>query len=89
MKLLTLGATGGIGLEIVRQAIDAGHQVTHLSARRAAQEFAGRMAVMQGDVLNSADLERRLKVKTQSCQVRCSEPRSKADAISYGASRPR
>jgi NAD(P)-dependent dehydrogenase (short-subunit alcohol dehydrogenase family) len=33
MKLLKLRATGGIGLEIVRQAIDAGHQVTALVAR--------------------------------------------------------
>ncbi len=28
MKLLVLGATGGIGLEIVRQAVDRGHKVT-------------------------------------------------------------
>jgi putative NADH-flavin reductase len=28
MKLIVLGATGGIGLEIVRQAIDRGHSVT-------------------------------------------------------------
>ena len=28
MKLLVLGATGGTGLEIVRQAIEHGHKVT-------------------------------------------------------------
>ncbi|MCU1299595.1 MAG: hypothetical protein JWO91_3873 [Acidobacteriaceae bacterium] len=28
MKLVVLGATGGTGLEIVRQAIERGHSVT-------------------------------------------------------------
>jgi len=82
MKLLILGATGGIGLEIVRQAIDAGHQVTALvRTPERLKEFAGRMAVIQGDVLNSADLERALEGQDAVLSgFGAREPRSKADA---------
>jgi NADP-dependent 3-hydroxy acid dehydrogenase YdfG len=53
MKLLILGATGGIGLEIVRQAIDCGHRVTAFArAAGRLKEFGERIAVIQGDVLN-------------------------------------
>jgi putative NADH-flavin reductase len=82
MKLLTLGATGGIGLEIVRQAIDAGHQVTALVRMpERLKEFAGGMAVIQGDVLNSAELERALEGQDAVLSgFGAREPRSKADA---------
>jgi putative NADH-flavin reductase len=82
MKLLILGATGGIGLEIVRQAIDAGHQVTALvRTPKRLKEFAGRMAAIQGDVLNSADLARALEGQDAVLSgFGAREPRSKADA---------
>src|SRR6266487_4441485 len=59
MNLLILGATGGTGLELVRQAIDHGHSVTAFvrSPERLAA-FRNRITVKQGDVLNSAELER-------------------------------
>jgi putative NADH-flavin reductase len=64
MKLLILGATGGIGLEIVKQAIDRGHQVTaFVRTPERFKEFDDRIAVIQGDVLNSTDLERALEGK--------------------------
>jgi uncharacterized protein YbjT (DUF2867 family) len=48
MKLLILGATGGIGLELVRQAIEYGHQVTALvRAPEGLKESADRIAVIQ------------------------------------------
>ena len=82
MKLLILGATGGIGLEIVRQAIDAGHQVAALvRTPERLKEFAGRMAVIQGDVLNSAELDRALEGQDAVLSgFGAREPRSKADA---------
>ena len=44
MKLLILGATGGIGLELVRQAIEHGHQVTaFVRTQERLKEFVGRM----------------------------------------------
>ena len=57
MKLLVLGATGGTGIEIVRQAIAQGHQVTaFVRSPERLKPFAGKITVEQGDLLNSAAL---------------------------------
>lgn len=59
MKLVVLGATGGTGLELVRQAMECGHSVTafvHSPERLGA--FRDRITVKQGDLLNHAELER-------------------------------
>src|ERR1700676_974746 len=59
MKLVVLGATGGIGLEIVRRAIEHGHSVTaFVRSPEGLKPFRGRVTVIRGDVLNSAELER-------------------------------
>jgi putative NADH-flavin reductase len=82
MKLLILGATGGIGLELVGQAIEHGHEVTALvrTADRL-KEFGDRLTVIQGDVLNSAELERTLEGQDAVLSgFGAREPRSKADA---------
>jgi putative NADH-flavin reductase len=81
MKLLILGATGGIGLEIVRQAIDGGHQVTaFVRTPERLKEFGERIAVIQGDVLNSGELERALEGQDAVLSsFGAREPRSKAD----------
>jgi putative NADH-flavin reductase len=62
MKLLILGATGGIGLEIVRQALDRDHHVTAFvrSAERL-KPFGDRIDVVQGDPLSSAELARAIE----------------------------
>jgi putative NADH-flavin reductase len=85
MKQLILGATGGIGLEIVRQAIDRGHQVTaFVRTPGRLKDFVDRIAVIQGDVLNSAELEQALE--GQDVVLSCfgaRKPRSTADADLY------
>ncbi len=59
MKLVVLGATGGIGLELVRQAIQHGHSVTaFVRSPERLKPFQGRITVIQGDVLSSVELER-------------------------------
>jgi putative NADH-flavin reductase len=59
MKLLVLGATGGIGLEIVRQAIEQGHSVTaFVRSPQRLSPFQDRIAIRQGDLLDSAQLQR-------------------------------
>src|SRR6266705_7001714 len=62
MKLLVLGATGGTGLEIVRQAIEHGHSVTaFVRSPERLKPFQDRITVKQGDLLNSSELEQDLE----------------------------
>lgn len=62
MKLLVLGATGGIGLEIVRQATERGHRVTaFVRAPERLKTIGERFGVIQGDPLNSAELARAIE----------------------------
>lgn len=61
MNLLVIGATGGTGLEVVRQALADGHHVTALArdpARLPLQHSA--LNVVRGDVLDPATLDRAL-----------------------------
>src|SRR3989442_5625450 len=62
MKLVVLGARGATGLEIVRQAIEHGHSVTaFVRSPERLKPFRDRITVKQGDLLNSAELERVIK----------------------------
>ena len=57
MKLLVLGATGGVGREIVRQAIERGHQVTSLvRSPEGLSGFRNQTTVVCGDLLNIAEV---------------------------------
>src|SRR6266581_4785053 len=59
MKLVVLGATGGTGLELVRQATEHGHSVTALvRSPDRLKGFRDRIAIKQGDLLNQTDLAR-------------------------------
>jgi putative NADH-flavin reductase len=58
MKLVVLGATGGTGIEIVRQAVAQRHSVTAF-VRSPSRQLTGlshlsQLTVKQGDLLNSA-----------------------------------
>lgn len=58
MKLVVLGASGGTGLEILRQAIERGHSVTALvRSPDRLKPFRDRIDIQKGDLLNSAELE--------------------------------
>ena len=58
MKLIVLGATGGTGLEIVRQSLERGHSVTALvRSPDRLKQFGDRITVERGELLNSAHLQ--------------------------------
>ena len=62
MKLFVLGATGGTGLEIVRQSIEHGHEVTTFVRNpERLKPFGDRIAVIRGDLLNVAELAKAIQ----------------------------
>jgi putative NADH-flavin reductase len=62
MKLVVLGATGGTGLEIVRQSVAHGHSVTALvRSPQRLKPFRDRITIRQGDLLDSAELEQAIE----------------------------
>src|SRR5258708_36649311 len=82
MKLLVLGATGGTGVEIVRQAIEHGHSVTaFVRSPERLKPFRDRISVKQGNLWDAAELEP--VIKGHDAVLSASGPRvpiSKADA---------
>jgi putative NADH-flavin reductase len=57
MKVVILGATGGTGLEIVRQAIGRGHSVTtFVRSPEKLRGYAGVIRIEQGSPLNASEL---------------------------------
>ena len=82
MKLVVLGATGGTGLELVRQAIQHGHSVTALvRSPDRLHPFRDRITIKQGNLLNGTELEK--VIKGQDAVLSGFGPRvpvSKADA---------
>src|SRR6266436_9262191 len=58
MRLLIIGATGGTGRELVKQALERGHQVTAFVRTPARLRLAHeRLTVVRGDVLDRSSVE--------------------------------
>ena len=61
MKFLIIGASRGIGLEVVRQALDANHEVTALLRNPSTFELSHeKLTVLKGDILDKASIEKAL-----------------------------
>jgi len=62
MKILVLGAAGGLGKALVNQALENGHEVQALVRNTAnIQKTHERLKVIKGDILDAASLEPALK----------------------------
>lgn len=58
-RILIIGATGGTGRELVKQALDRGHTVTALVRNPSKlQHYQSRITVIQGDVLDTSSVEK-------------------------------
>jgi len=58
LKLIVLGATGGIGLELVRLALERRHAVTaFVRSPEKLKEFHERITIRHGDLLDSGELQ--------------------------------
>ncbi|MGD0750592.1 MAG: NAD(P)-binding oxidoreductase [Anaerolineales bacterium] len=61
MKLIVFGSTGGIGRQVVAQALDAGHQVTAVARRPEMITIQNeRLRVVRGDALELASFQQAL-----------------------------
>ena len=60
MKILIIGGTSFFGKEIVKQALDAGHEVTVLSRGNARPDFWERVDHIAGDRNDASDLAEKL-----------------------------
>src|SRR5271165_5664181 len=59
MKIVVFGATGRTGFPLVRQALDAGHQVVAFVRDPAKLSIQhDHLSVVQGDVMKAADVDR-------------------------------
>ncbi|MDO3413007.1 NAD(P)H-binding protein [Saccharibacillus sp. CPCC 101409] len=56
MKIAVIGATGGTGSQVVKQALEQGHEVIAVARRPEAVVPAQRLIVRRGDVFDESDI---------------------------------
>lgn len=62
MKLAVFGGTGNVGLHLVRQALDAGHEVTVLVRTPSKMTVHHpNLTCIEGDAMNAADVDKTVK----------------------------
>jgi uncharacterized protein len=68
MKITLFGATGSVGKELLKQCIDAGHEVTVLvrNVQKLDDDLRIRVKVVQGDGLVAEDVANALPAETQA-----------------------
>src|ERR1051325_6298078 len=68
MKLLVIGASRGIGLDVVQQGLEAGHEVTALLRNPASFSLNHeKLKVVKGDILDKSSIEGALNGQDAVC----------------------
>ncbi|MGI9284316.1 MAG: NAD(P)-dependent oxidoreductase [Pseudomonadales bacterium] len=68
MKITIFGATGALGSECLKQALDAGHEITVLvrSASKLPSDLRSQITVVEGNGLNADDVRRSIDAGTEA-----------------------
>jgi uncharacterized protein YbjT (DUF2867 family) len=79
MRVLVIGATGNLGTEVVRQALEAGHDVTGLARNPSAIAIEhDSLRVTSGDVKDAASLEQ--AIADQDAVISCLGTKDRKDS---------
>src|SRR6516164_4859180 len=72
VKLVVFGSTGGTGRELVRQALELGHEVTAFARHAQALGIAHeRLRIFEGDALRQVSVDASLKVQCSLLSALC------------------
>lgn len=63
MKIVIFGATGRTGIPLIRQALENGHEITAFvrDPDKLPEELRDRVNIVQGDILNSEDVDKAIQ----------------------------
>lgn len=85
MKLIIFGATGGTGKELIRQALEQGHEVTAFVRNRQKLSFNDKkLNIINGDVLNKEDVSKTIQGNDAVLVALGVKPPSKAKVVGPG-----
>jgi putative NADH-flavin reductase len=82
MKLLLIGATQGIGFELLKQALQAGHEVTLIARNPDRLEITHpNLTVTKGDILNKSVIEQAVNGQNAVCITIGTKPTRKPVSV--------
>lgn len=82
MKLLLIGATQGIGFELLKQALQAGHEVTLIARNPNRLEITHpNLTVTKGDILNKSVIEQAVNRQDAVCITIGTKPTRKPVSV--------
>ncbi|PJE65321.1 hypothetical protein COU91_02270 [Candidatus Saccharibacteria bacterium CG10_big_fil_rev_8_21_14_0_10_47_8] len=85
MKIAIFGATGGTGKELVKQALEQGHEITALVRNPQKLSFTNkRVNIIEGDVLNKDDVSKTIQGNDTVLVALGVKPPSKAKVVGPG-----
>lgn len=85
MRIVVVGATGGLGRDVVAEALAGGHETTALVRDPARAALPGEVEIAQGDVLDRASLTGPLEGRDAViCALGTPSPRRRSTLLEQG-----